>query len=232
MTTTLVIANKLYSSWSMRPWLLLKELDISFEEVVIPLRLPETPAAIRRYSPAGKVPVLIDSGVTVWDSLAIVEYAAERWPEAGVWPRGREARALARSVSAEMHAGFMALRRACPMDLGKRIAPRDRGEEVARDVARIETIWTDARTRYRQLGPYLFGAFSAADAMYAPVVARLDTYGIAVDAEARAYMDAILTLPAYVAWRDAALVEPWTIDGYADPADRIVADVRRESAMG
>ena len=230
MTTTLVIANKLYSSWSMRPWLLLKELGIPFEEIVVPLRRPETSAAIRRYSPAGKVPILIDGGVTVWDSLAIVEYAAERWPEAGVWPRDREARALARSISAEMHAGFMALRRACPMDLGHRFAGRDRGEEVTRDVSRIEAIWTDARARYRQLGPFLFGAFSAADAMFAPVVARFDGYGVAVDAEARAYMDAILALPSYRAWREAALGESWIIDDYRDPADELLVDHRREIA--
>lgn len=227
MTTTLVIANKLYSSWSMRAWLLLTELAIPFEEIVIPLRRPDTSAAIRRHSPAGKVPVLVDGDVTVWDTLAIVEYAAERWPDAGVWPRERGARALARAISAEMHAGFMPLRRACPMDLGHRFAERDRGEEMARDVARIEAIWTDARTRYGASGPYLFGAFSAADAMYAPVVARFEGYGIAVDPEARAYMDTILRLPSYRAWREAALREPWTIADYRNPADAILADHRQ-----
>lgn len=225
MTTTLVIANKLYSSWSLRPWLLLKQLGIPFEEVLVPLHRPETSAGIRRYSPAGKVPVLIDGGVTIWDSLAIVEYAAERWPEAGIWPRDREARALARSVSAEMHSGFAGLRRACPMNLGKRFTFRDRGEEAARDIVRVEEIWTDARAKYRQVGPFLFGAFTAADAMYAPVVTRLDTYGVEVAPEARAYMDTILALPSYRAWREAALRETWTLGEVDEPA---LVDHRRE----
>lgn len=228
VTTTLVIANKLYSSWSLRPWLLLTELGIPFEEVVVPLRQPETAAAIGRYSPAGKLPVLIDDDVTVWDSLAIVEHAAERWPEAGIWPRDRAARALARSICAEMHSGFVGLRRGCPMNLSMSFARRDRGEEVAADLARIEAIWSDARRRFGQTGPFLFGAFSAADAMYAPVVTRLDTYGIQVGAETRAYMDAILGLPSFRAWRDAALREPWTIE-YGEADETIVADHRRKA---
>lgn len=223
--TTLVIANKLYSSWSMRPWLLLAELGIAFEEVLVPLHRAETRAEIERYSPAGKVPVLIDRGITVWDSLAIIEYAAERWPDAGVWPSDPAARALARSISAEMHSGFSPLRRACPMNLAKSFAPRDRGDEVAANVARIEDIWADARRLHGRDGPFLFGAFGAADAMYAPVVTRLDTYGIAVGVEARAYMDAVLALPSFTSWRDAALREPWAID-YGEADETIVADHR------
>ncbi|MDB5510973.1 MAG: Glutathione S-transferase domain [Enterovirga sp.] len=206
---TLVIANKCYSSWSLRPWLLLKQLGIAFDEVVIPLGQPDTADRIRRYSPAGRVPVLIDGAATVWDSLAIVEYAAERWPQAEVWPAEASARALARSVSAEMHSGFQALRSACPMNLGKRFGPRDRGAAVARDVARIDALWTDARARFGGGGPFLFGAFSAADAMYAPVVTRLDTYSVEVSPVARAYVEAVLALPSFRVWREAALAEPW-----------------------
>jgi glutathione S-transferase len=206
---TLVIANKLYSSWSLRPWLLLKQAGIAFDEILIPLGQADTGERIRAHSPGGRVPILIDGELAVWDSLAIMEYAGERWPEIGAWPRERAARALARSISAEMHSGFTALRSACPMNLGRRYATRDRGEGVARDVARILEIWRDARARFGAGGPFLFGAFTAADAMYAPVVTRFDTYSIPVDPVCRAYMDAILTLPAFTAWRDAALQEPW-----------------------
>jgi glutathione S-transferase len=206
---TLVIANKVYSSWSLRPWLLLKQAGVAFDEVVIPLGQPDTSQRIRAHSPAGRLPVLIDDELAIWDSLAIMEYAAERWPEIGAWPAAREARALARSISAEMHSGFVPLRSACPMNLGRRYGPRDRGEAVARDVARVQDIWRDARARFGAGGPFLFGAFSAADAMYAPVVTRLDTYSIPVDPVCRAYMDAILTLPAFTAWHEAALQEPW-----------------------
>jgi glutathione S-transferase len=206
---TLVIANKTYSSWSLRPWLLLRQAGLPFEEVVIPLGQPDTAERIRTHSPAGRVPVLRDGDLTIWDSLAIMEYAAETWPEIKVWPGDRAARALARSISAEMHSGFTALRSSCPMNLGRRYGSRDRGEGVARDVTRIQEIWRDARRRFGAGGPFLFGAFSAADAMYAPVVTRLDTYSIAVDPVCQAYMDAILSLPAFAAWRDAALQEPW-----------------------
>ncbi len=206
---TLVIANKCYSSWSLRPWLLLKHLGIAFDEVLVPLGQPDTSARIREHSPAGRVPILKDGDITVWDSLAIMEYAAERWPAAGVWPHERAARALARSISAEMHSGFQALRNGCPMNLGKRFGPKDRGEGVARDIARIEAIWQDARARFGQAGPFLFGAFSAADAMYAPVVTRLDTYSAEVSPASRAYMEAVLGLPAYAEWRAAALQESW-----------------------
>lgn len=220
---TLVIANKVYSSWSLRPWLLLRHLDIAFEEVLIPLGQPDSRERIGRYSPAGKVPVLLDGDVTVWESLAIIEYAAERWPEAGVWPADPKARALARAISAEMHAGFAALRSGCSMNLGKRFARKDRGEAVARDVARIEEIWRDARGRFGAGGPFLFGAFSGADAMFAPVVTRLDTYSIAVGKGSRAYMDAILSLPALVEWREAALKETWL---YGETDEKPVVNYR------
>ncbi|ACA17560.1 Glutathione S-transferase domain [Methylobacterium sp. 4-46] len=213
---TLVIANKVYSSWSLRPWLALRHAGIPFDEVLIPLDQPDTRARILAHSPAGRVPVLIDGEVTVWESLAILEYAAERWPEAGIWPGERAARAHARAISAEMHSGFQALCAALPMNLGRRYAARDRGPAVAADFARVTAIWRDARARFGAGGPFLFGAFSGADAMFAPVVTRLDTYAVAVDPEVRAYMEAVLGLPALAAWREAALREPWIV-----PADEL-----------
>jgi glutathione S-transferase len=207
---TLVIANKLYSSWSLRPWLLLKQLGVTFDEIVIPLDLPNTKAEILKHSPAGKVPILIDGEVRVWESIAIMEYAADAYG-VPVWPEDRAARAMARSVAAEMHAGFQGLRSQCPMNLGKRFAERDRGEAVARDVARFEQIVREARERFGRGGPFLFGPFSAADAMYAPVVTRLDTYSVPVSAQTRAYMGAVLALPAFREWLGAALKEPWVV---------------------
>lgn len=204
---TLVIANKLYSSWSLRPWLMLRQAGIAFDEVLVPLGQPDTRARILAHSPAGRVPILVDGDVTIWDSLAILEYAAERWPDAGIWPSDGAARAMARAISAEMHSGFGALRSACPMNLGRRYGARDRGPEVAADVARIGAIWRETRARFGGAGPFLFGAFSAADAMYAPVVTRFDTYALAVDTVGRAYMDAVLSCPGFLAWRDAALRE-------------------------
>lgn len=217
---TLVIANKLYSSWSLRPWIMLRQAGIAFDEVVIPLDHPDTRQRILQHSPAGRVPVLVDGEITVWDSLAILEYAAECWPGAGIWPQDPAARALARSISAEMHSGFQALRKACPMNLGRKYATRDRGPDVAADAARIGAIWRDARDRFGAGGPFLFGAFSGADAMYAPVVTRLDTYGFAVDPVSRAYMDAVLASPAFVSWREAALQESWIVphDEVDEPA--------------
>ena len=207
---TLVIANKLYSSWSLRPWLLLKQMGVAFDEIVIPLDQPNTKAEILKHSPAGKVPILIDGEVRVWESIAIMEYAADAYG-VPVWPEDRAARAMARSVAAEMHAGFQALRSFCPMNLGKKFARRDRGEGVARDVARFEQIVREARERFGRGGPFLFGSFSAADAMYVPVVTRLDTYSVPVSAQTRAYMDAVLGLPAFREWLGAALQEPWVV---------------------
>ena len=204
---TLVVGSKNYSSWSLRPWLALRAAGIPFEDIVVPLDRPETKAEIARHSPSGRVPVLRDGELVVWDSLAIIEYAAERFPEAHLWPADRAARAVARSVSAEMHAGFQALRAHLPMNLKRTPAPRDLPAEAEADIARVEEIWRACRAR--GTGPFLFGAFSGADAMYAPVVTRFETYRVPVDPEIRAYMDAILGLPAYREWRDAALAEPW-----------------------
>ncbi|HZH51762.1 MAG TPA: glutathione S-transferase family protein [Microvirga sp.] len=207
---TLVIANKLYSSWSLRPWLLMKQLGIDFDEILIPLDQPDTKARILEHSPAGKVPILIDGDVTVWESIAIMEYVGEAYGTP-VWPADRKARAMARAVAAEMHAGFQALRSACPMNLGKKYGPKDRGAAVARDVARFGEIVRQARGHFGVDGPFLFGAFSAADAMYAPLVTRLDTYSIIVDGTTQSYIDAILALPAFQEWRSAALKEPWVV---------------------
>ncbi|MBK8210163.1 MAG: glutathione S-transferase family protein [Rhodospirillales bacterium] len=211
---TLVIANKAYSSWSLRPWLALKLAGAVFEEVVIPLRLPETAALIARWSPAGKVPVLRHGAVTVWESIAIVEYLAELFPEAHLWPAGPVARAHARTICAEMHAGFVPLRSNMTMNLRRRLPGRGRSAEVEKDIARITAMWRDCRARFGHGGPFLFGAFSNADAMYAPVVTRFETYGVDLDAECRAYADAVLGLPAMQAWYADAAAEPWTIAEY------------------
>jgi glutathione S-transferase len=224
----LVIANKVYSSWSLRPWILLRELGIAFDEVTIPLDEPDTKARILAYGAGGTVPILVDDDVTVWESTAIMDYAHERWPDAGVWPADRAARAFARSISAEMHAGFRALRSACPMNIAKKFPTRDRGPDVARDVARITTLWRTARERFGQGGPFLFGRFSAADAMYAPIVTRFETYSIDVDPVSRAYMDAVLGSDAFKAWKEAAFAETWVVahDEVDEPA---IADYRKKT---
>lgn len=211
----LLIANKLYSSWSLRPWLLMTALGIPFDEMVVPLYMPDSKARILDVSPNGKVPCLTDGDIKVWESLAVVEYLAERFPDKGVWPKDRAARADARAVSSEMHAGFQALRSACPMNLGKRFEPRDDlGSDVADNLRRFEGLVSDARRRFGKGGDFLYGAFCAADAMYAPLATRLDTYQLRLAPQTRAYVDAILKHPAFVAWRTAALQEPWGVPRY------------------
>jgi glutathione S-transferase len=224
---TLVIGNKLYSSWSMRPWLLMRQLGIAFDEILIPLDRSDTKARVLEHSPAGKVPVLIDGDVAVWETVAIMEYVGDAYG-APVWPVDPKARAMARSVAAEMHAGFQGLRSNCPMNLGKKYARRDRGEAVARDVARFSEIVRQARERFGQGGPFLFGTFSAADAMYAPLVTRLETYSVALDATTQAYVDAVLALPAFQEWRSAALTETWIVD--ADEVDEEPIAIYRQAA--
>lgn len=211
----LVIANKLYSSWSLRPWLLLSAFNVPFEEILIPLRTPESRGLVLEYSPSGKVPALLDGDVAVWESLAIIEYLAEKFPELAIWPREAKARAHARSISHEMHAGFQALRQGCPMHLGARFATPPLTEPLRACIDRVEDIWSEAHNRFAGGQPFLYGAFSAADAMYAPVVTRFDTYQIPVRETTRTYMDAVLAHPAFEAWRAAALVEPWSIPEYA-----------------
>jgi glutathione S-transferase len=212
----LYVANKLYSSWSLRPWLLMTALDIPFEETVIPMYFPDSKARMLDVSPTGKMPCLVNGDVRIWESLAIMEYLHESVPGKGVWPADSKARAHARAAANEMHAGFQALRNACPMNLGKRFAARDLGSDVADNVRRLEGLWSEARVRFGSGGPYLYGAFSATDAMFAPVVTRLDTYQVPVSSETRRYMDAILAHAAFVKWRTEALAEPWTIDHYEE----------------
>lgn len=218
----LLIGNKCYSSWSLRAWLLMRATGIAFTEQLVLLDEPGFKEAIFAAAPGsgGTVPTLVDGEIAVWETLAICEYLHDTQPQAGIWPRDKAARAHARAISSEMHAGFMALRSACPMNLGKRFAARDRGPGVARDVERLTGLWRQARERFGAGGPFLYGAFSAADAMFAPVVTRLDTYGIAVDPVSRDYMQAVLALPAYREWLAAALAEPWIVaqDEVDEPA--------------
>ncbi|MGD9538711.1 MAG: glutathione S-transferase family protein [Alphaproteobacteria bacterium] len=212
---TLVIANKAYSSWSMRAWLALAATGAPFDEVTIPLDRPETRGRILAYSPSAKVPCLIDGDVAVWESLAICEYLAERFPAAGLWPADGKARALARAVSAEMHAGFTALRRTLPMNCRASFAPRAiENAELAADIARIQALWADCRGRFGQAGPYLFGSFGIADAMFAPVVTRFLTYGVTVDAASRAYCEAIMAHPLVARWVAEARAETMRIEKY------------------
>jgi glutathione S-transferase len=213
MTLMLVIGNKNYSSWSMRPWLALKASGIAFEERSIPLY---TGAADKKrildVTPSGKVPALIDGDVTVWDSLAIIEYLAEWFPETGLWPANRADRARARSISAEMHSGFAALRSECGMNLHRPVRAKTLSDNAQADIARIQEIWTDCRGRSARAGPFLFGTFTAADAMYGPVVHRFRTYAIAVTPPVRAYMDAMMSFPAFQQWTEQGLAETGVIE--------------------
>jgi glutathione S-transferase len=211
---TLVVGNKNYSSWSMRPWLVLRQAGIPFEEVYIPLYRPDSAAALAKWSPSGKVPALSDGDIRVWDSLAICEYLAERFPEKQLWPADAAARAVARSVSAEMHSGFSALREHMSMNIRARRPGKGRTAGSLADVGRILAIWTDCRARFGQGGDFLFGRFCIADAMYAPVVLRFQTYGVALEGAAKAYAEAILALPAVKAWVADALVEAERIEMY------------------
>lgn len=206
---TLVLGTKRYSTWSLRPWLAARMAGVAFDEVVITLRQPETKAEILRHSPSGKVPCLIHGALTLWDSLAICEYLAELHPT--LWPEEREARAVARSVAAEMHSGFPNLRNACSMDMCAETPMVEVPSEVLAEVERIRAVWADCRARFGAKagggdkgGPFLFGRFSIADAMYAPVVSRFTTYDLPQDDASRAYCAAIWSLPAMQEWKRAA----------------------------
>ena len=215
MALTLVIGNKNYSSWSMRPWLMLKGAGLAFAEVNIPLY---TGAADKQrildHSRSGKVPILIDDGMTIWDSLAIMEYLAERFPEVGVWPADRTARAYARSISSEMHSGFMALRGECSMNIHRPVRAKALSDDAKGNVARVDEIWTDCRKRHGSGGPFLFGRFSAADAMFAPVVHRFLTYAVEVSGAARDYMTTMVAFAPFKEWTDAALKETLVIEKF------------------
>lgn len=215
---TVVIGNKNYSSWSLRGWLMAKIAGIEFEEVVIPLDLPETQAAIRKHSPSGRVPVLLHRGLAVWESLAIAEYLNDLKPEAGLWPPAAAARAHARSISTEMHAGFLELRNNMPMNIRASYPGKGMTPAVRADIERITAIWRDCRKRFsgafQKDDGFLFGAFGAADAMFAPVVTRFRTYGVKLDTDSDAYCNAVLAHPAMKEWIDAAKHEPWLIQAY------------------
>jgi len=215
MALTLVIGNKNYSSWSMRPWMALKAAGIAFEEVVISLYSGDADKQkILKYSPAGKVPILIDGAVTIWDSLAIIEYVAETFPEKGIWPKGAAARAHARSISAEMHSGFVPLRSECSMNIHRPIQRKQLSADATANVERLQDIWSECRSKFGQGGPFLFGAFSGADAMYAPIVHRFHTYGVEVKGAAADYMKAMQAHPAFAEWTAAALKETWVIEKF------------------
>ena len=215
---TLVIGNKNYSSWSLRGWLIAKASGIDFEEIVIPLDRPETQTAIRKHSPSGRVPVLIDKGLQVWESLAIGEYLNELKPEALLWPDAAAARAHARSVSSEMHAGFVELRNSMPMNIRSSFPGKGMTPAVRADIERITGLWRDARKKFAGATAkdegFLFGSFGIADAMFAPVVTRLRTYAVQLDGDSEAYATAVMNHPAMKEWVAASKNEPWLIDAY------------------
>jgi len=211
MALRLIIGNKNYSSWSLRPWLAIKVAGIAFEEMLLSLDAPDFKSRLAAIGGAGKVPVLIDGDTCIWESLAILEYLAEKFPMAGLWPREPQVRAHARAIATEMHAGFQSLRRDLPMNVRRPVRPRPLEAGASADVARIDTIWRECRARFGAGGPFLYGAFGAADAMYAPVVSRFHTYAVEVSAVARDYMRALMALPAWREWREAAQHEPWVL---------------------
>jgi glutathione S-transferase len=207
----LVIGNKNYSSWSFRPWIAMKVAGLPFDEEVISLYVDGSREQILKASPGGKVPILIDGDIHVWESLAILEYLAERFPAAALWPCDQKARAHARAIASEMHAGFAALREECGMSFWRPPGKRELSDAAKTNIARVQEIWTEARANHGAGGPFLFGKFSAADAMYAPVVQRFIAYDIDVSAPVQGYMQAMTAQPAWAEWRRAALRETWVI---------------------
>lgn len=206
----LYIANKKYSSWSFRPWIGMKAKGIGFEEVLVPFDMPAGNPEFRGFSPTGKVPCLVDDDVTVWESLAILEYAADKHPDKGLWPEDVSVRARARAVSHEMHGGFGGLRNECPMNMARAHRVLDVSEQVHKDVKRVEEIWGDCLQKSG--GPFLFGDFSNADAMYAPVVNRLEVYCLSEADPVRHYTKAMQALPAWKEWERAGKAEPWIVE--------------------
>jgi glutathione S-transferase len=206
---TLYIGNKNYSSWSFRPWIAMTAAGVPFREVLIPFDFPAGNPRFKEISPTGRVPVLHHGDIRVWESLSIIEYVADLFPDRNIWPAGAGDRAVARSVSMEMLSGFRALRNACPMNMRRAKGRIDLPEGVDADVARISTIWKELRARSG--GPYLFGEFCAADAMFAPVVNRFEAYDLVADAAALDYMAAMKSHPAWKSWETAALAETWIV---------------------
>ncbi|MFO1033674.1 MAG: glutathione S-transferase family protein [Hyphomicrobiales bacterium] len=208
---TLIIGNKNYSSWSLRPYMALAMAGIPFDEKLIRFGEPAFGKAVRKISVAGTVPILVHNKLVISDSLAIIEYAAETWPSKNLWPKNKAARAMARSAAAEMHAGLRGIRGACPMNLRRPKVPLKAGfsDAVLKDVARIEALWAACRKAYGKGGPFLFGKWSAADAMFTPVVTRFDSYAIPVGDATRHYMNAVMATEAFNTWLSAALKEPW-----------------------
>ncbi len=211
---TLIIGNKNYSSWSLRPWLAMKQFGLPFDEIKIPLYTPEAPAKIRQHSPSGKVPALLHGDVVVWDSLAILEYLAEQFSTLHWLPKESKPRAIARSISAEMHSGFTALRETMPMNIRARFPGKGMTSEVQRDIERITAIWREYRQTYSVDGDFLFGNFTIADAMYAPVVMRFVTYNVQLDPISNKYAETILALSASQEWIAAANAETEMIPAY------------------
>jgi glutathione S-transferase len=211
---TLVIGNKNYSSWSLRPWLAMRQFGLDFDEVRIALYTPDSPAKIRQYSPSGKVPVLLDKTLTIWDSLAICEYLAEQFPTIHWWSEDRTKRAINRSISAEMHSGFQSLRQNMPMNCRARLPGKGMAPGVQEDIQRITAIWRDCRQNFGAGGDMLFGEFTIADAMFAPVALRFITYDVQLDSVSRNYVEAILSLPALQEWIQAAETEPESIPSF------------------
>jgi glutathione S-transferase len=211
---TIYIGNKNYSSWSLRAWLMMKATGEPFEEVLIPIYEPQSRDEILRHSPSGKVPALVHGEVTVWESLAIGEYLAERVPAARLWPEDTAARAVARAVSQEMHAGFAHLRGHLPMNMRSSFPGRGMTEEAQADLNRIAALWRDCRKRFGAGGGFLFGHFTIADAMYAPVVSRLRTYKIDLEEEAQDYADSVWAHPPLQEWAAAARNEPMVIEEF------------------
>ena len=207
MSLTLIIGDKNISSWSLRPWLAMKHAGIAFREETVRLHLPQTRERILPHSPSGRVPALQDGDLKIWDSLAICEYLADRFPEKRLWPADVAARAIARCVCAEMHSGFATLRSACAMNITAQISDFKPAPDVVADTARVEAMWADARRRFGKGGPFLFGAFSIADAFYAPVVTRIRTYALKISRDSQAYCDAVWALPAMEEWLAGARAE-------------------------
>jgi len=212
MSLKLFIGNKAYSSWSLRPWLALSHLGIPFEEELVPLFQPGYKEKLTANNGSGKVPLLLDGEISVWESLSILEYINETYAGGRLWPQDKAARAHARSSCNEMHASFSALRNALPMNVRRPVRPLPMDEAVARDSARIQWLWRQARLNWGKDGPFLYGSFSAADAMFAPVVLRFHHYAVPVWPEVQAYMDTIRALPALQAWVAAGTAEPWIIE--------------------